>query len=125
MEWSLRMRASTAAPKLIVIVVLKLPRALLDAWRRRSPRRAGLEVERVREGADHRSLDSYIAVRLGTLYVVTRSAIPESGIGDGGSMAFMPQTARLAPVSAARCAAGDKDNVNANDLPSRGARTRG
>ena len=105
------MRATTAAPKLVVIVVLKVPRALLDARRRRSPRRSGLEVERVRQVADrlrrvdgsttkrsrvvfashHRSLDSYIAVRLLTLYVVTRSAIPESGIGDGGSMAFMPQ----------------------------------
>ena len=142
MEWSLRMRASTAAPKLIVIVVLKLPRALLDAWRRRSPRRAGLEVERVREGADrlraesttkrsrvvfashHRSRDSYIAVRLGTLYVVTRSAIPESGIGNGGSMAFMPQTARLAPVSAARCAAGDKDAVNATTCLLEASRAR-
>ena len=68
----------TAYLKLIVIVVPKVPRALLDAR------------------SHHRSLDSYIAVRLGTLYVVTRSAIPASGIGDGGSMAFMPQAARLA-----------------------------
>jgi hypothetical protein len=62
------------------------------------PAESTTKRSRVVFASHHRSLDSYIAVRLGTLYVVTRSAIPESGIGEGGSRAeaLMPQTARLA-----------------------------